>query len=48
MTVVRCSWVNAPTLTVCVRDEDSWSSGQGRAATRDEIKNFAAKALEWF
>jgi hypothetical protein len=48
VTAIRCSWVGAPTLTVCLRDEDSWLSGQGRDATRDEIKNFTAKALEWF
>ena len=48
VTAIRCSWVDAPTLTVCFRDEDCWTSGQGRAATRAEIKDFTAKALEWF
>jgi hypothetical protein len=48
VTAIRCSWVAVPELTVCVRDEGSWRSGQGRDATREEIKNFAAKALEWF
>jgi hypothetical protein len=48
VTAIRCSWVDAPTLTVCLREEESWLSGQGRDATRDEIKNFTAKALEWF
>jgi hypothetical protein len=48
VTAIRCTWVDAPVLTVCFRDEDSWSSGQGRDATRAEIKSFAAKALEWF
>jgi hypothetical protein len=48
VTAIRCQWVEAPELTVCVRDEGSWSSAQGRAATREEIKGFAAKALEWF
>jgi hypothetical protein len=48
VTAIRCSWVNTPTLTVCYRDEDSWVSGQGRDATRDEIKSYTAKALEWF
>ena len=48
VTAIRCSWVEAPELTVCVRDEDSWRSEQGRDATHDEIKNFTAKALEWF
>jgi len=48
VTAIRCQWVEAPQLTVCVRDEGSWRSGQGRAATREEIKGFSAKALEWF
>ncbi|MGO9343636.1 MAG: hypothetical protein ACLP6E_14135 [Acidimicrobiales bacterium] len=48
VTAIRCSWVDAPELTVCVRDEGSWRSGQGRDATREEVKCFTAKALEWF
>jgi hypothetical protein len=48
VTAIRCSWVEAPVLTVCVRDASSWRSGQGRDATHEEIKNFTAKALEWF
>ncbi len=48
VTAIRCSWVEAPMLTVCLRDEDSWISAQGRDATPDEIKSFTAKALEWF
>jgi hypothetical protein len=48
VTAIRCSWIEAPELTVCVRDEGSWRSGIGRDATRDEIKSFTAKALEWF
>jgi hypothetical protein len=48
VTVIQCSWIDAPTLTVCLRDEASWLSGLGRDATRDEIKQFTAKALEWF
>jgi hypothetical protein len=47
VTAVRCSWVEAPTLTVCLRD-DSWPSVQGRDATHDEIKSFTTKALELF
>ena len=47
-TAIRCSWAEAPELTVCVRDEGSWRSGQGRDAQRQEIKSFTAKALEWF
>lgn len=48
VTVMRCSWVEVPELTVCLRDEASWRSGQARDATRDEIKAMATKALDWF
>jgi len=48
VTAIRCSWVEVSDLTVCLRQEDSWCSGQGRAATRDEITAAASKALNWF
>ncbi len=48
VTAIRCVWVEAPELTVCVRDGTSWPSGQGRDATREEVKSFTARALEWF
>jgi hypothetical protein len=48
VTAIRSVWVEAPELTVCVRDESSWRSAQGRDATCQEIKSFTAKALEWF
>lgn len=48
VTAIRCTWVDAPELTVCLRDEASWQSGQARDATREEVKMVAAKALEWF
>jgi hypothetical protein len=48
VTAIHCSWVEARELTVCVRDAGSWRSGQGRVATREEIKSFITKALEWF
>lgn len=48
VTVIRCSWVEATELTVCLRDDGSWRSGQGRDATREEVKTVAAKALERF
>jgi hypothetical protein len=48
VTVIRCSWAEPRELTVCLGDEGSWRSGQAREATREEIKMFAAKALEWF
>ena len=48
VTLIRCSWGAARELTVCLRDEASWRSGQARDATRAEIKAFTAKALERF
>ena len=48
VTAIRCLWVEAPELTVCLRREGSWCSVQGRDATTEEIKGFAGKALEWF
>jgi hypothetical protein len=48
VTAIHCQWVETSELTVCVRDEDSWRSGQGREATHEEIKGFTDKALEWF
>jgi hypothetical protein len=48
VTAIRCTWMDAPMLTVCLRDPNAWISGQGRDATHDEIKQFTAKALEWF
>jgi hypothetical protein len=48
VTAIRCQWLETAELTVCVRDEGSWSSRQGRDATREERKGFTAKALEWF
>jgi hypothetical protein len=48
VTLIRCSWGVPRELTVCLRDEASWPSGQARVATREEIKSITAKALEWF
>lgn len=48
VTAIRCEWVTAPELTVCLRHEGSWRSGLGRDATRPEIRRFAASALAWF
>jgi hypothetical protein len=48
VTLIRCSWGQPRELTVCLRDEASWRSGQAREATRQEIQTFTAKALEWF
>jgi len=48
VTAIRCDWVRVPELTVCHRDGGSWRSGQGRDATRQEIRRIAASALAWF
>ncbi len=48
VTAIRCVPVVTPELTVCIRDEVPWRSGQGRDATLEEVKSFTAKALEWF
>jgi hypothetical protein len=48
VTLIRCSWGVTRELTVCLRDQASWRSGQARDATREEIKSITAKALEWF
>jgi hypothetical protein len=48
VTLIRCSWGVARELTVCLRDEAAWRSGQARDATREEIKSITAKAREWF
>lgn len=48
VTLIRCSWGAARELTVCLRDEAPWPSGRARDATREEIKSFAAEALERF
>jgi hypothetical protein len=48
VTAIRCSWREPRELTVCLRDESAWRSGNAREARREEIKAFTAKALEWF
>ncbi|HZT64337.1 MAG TPA: hypothetical protein VFA11_00970 [Acidimicrobiales bacterium] len=48
VTAIRCSWVEVPALTVCLREEGSWRSAQTRDARRQEVKAMAARALEWF
>ncbi len=48
VTVIRCRWGEPRELTVCLRAEGSWRSGQARDATHEEVKAFTAKALEWF
>jgi hypothetical protein len=48
VTIIRRSFKDVPELTVCLRDDAPWVSGQSRPASPDEIKAFAAKALAWF
>ena len=48
VTLIRCSWAAPRELTVCLGDGASWRSGQSRDATRQEVKAFTSKALEWF
>ena len=48
VTAIRCAWTQPRKLTVCLRDEGSWRSGNARDATHDEIKAFTTKALAWF
>ncbi len=33
VTAIQCAWIEAPTLTVCLRDEASWLSGQAKDAS---------------
>ncbi len=47
VTAIRCRWVAPTALTVCTRD-GSWPSSRARDATRAEIKDIVANALEWF
>ena len=48
VTLIGCSWGAPRELSVCLRDEASWRSGQSRDSTPKEIKAIAARALEWF
>ena len=48
VTIMRRTFKDVPQLTVCLRDEARWVSGQSRPATSEEIKHFVAKALTWF
>ena len=48
VTIIRRSFKDVSQLTVCLRDDAPWVSGASRPATPDEIKQFTAKALDWF
>ena len=48
VTIIRMTPKDVPELTVCRLDDFTWASGQSRPATREEVKQFTAKALAWF
>jgi hypothetical protein len=48
VTIIRCSFKDVAELTVCLRDEDTFVSGQARPATLDEVKQITARALTLF
>ena len=48
VTIIRCSFKDVAELTVCLRDGDTFVSGQARPATLDEVKRITARALAWF
>jgi len=48
VTIIRCSFKDVAELTVCLRVEDTFVSGQARPATRDEVKRITTRALTWF
>lgn len=48
VTLIRCAWRERPELTVCLRPDARWLSGQARPATADEIKRISAAALDRF
>jgi len=48
VTIIRCSFKDVAELTVCLRDEDTFVSGQARPATLDEVKHITTSALTWF
>jgi hypothetical protein len=48
VTIIRRAFDEVPEVTVCSRAETEWISGRSRPATRDEVKQITAKALELF
>jgi len=48
VTIIRCSFKDVTELTVCLRDGDTFVSGQARPATFDEVKHITTRALAWF
>ena len=48
VTIIRCSFKDIAELTVCLRDEGRFFSGQARPATLHEVKHITTRALTWF
>jgi len=48
VTIIRCWFKDVAELTVCLRDEDTFVSGQARPATLDEVKRITTRALTYF
>jgi hypothetical protein len=46
VTLIRCVWHDPSGLTVCVRPDAPWVSGQSRPATADEVKRITTAALD--
>jgi hypothetical protein len=48
VTIIRRTFKDVAELTVCLRGEDRFVSGQARPATLDEVKHMTTRALTWF
>jgi len=48
VTIIQCTFKDVDELTVCLRDQDTFVSGQARPATLEEVKHITTKALSWF
>jgi hypothetical protein len=46
VTIIRCVWHDPAELTVCLRPEAPWVSGQSRPATASEVERITAQALD--
>jgi hypothetical protein len=46
VTIIRCAWRGPAELTVCLRPEAPWVSGQSRPATASEVERITARALD--
>jgi hypothetical protein len=46
VSIIRCEWRDPAELTVCLRPEAPWVSGQSRPATTAEVERITARALD--